>query len=124
MMFSYRKGAQHLQQEATVYDFKDSMLQLYDGVTAIILAWFGYVCEENISYNEVYGNDSIHEDTALFFERLSVSTLLTTCDKIFQLEVNNHIEKREHVNVEFTGIDLDIDSRIFLGYILRQGYFI
>lgn len=123
MVFSYRKGAQHLQQESTVYDFKDSMLQLYDGVTAILLAWFGYLCEENISYNEVYGNDFVHEDTSLFFERQSISTLLTTCDKIYQLEVNNQEEKREHVNVEFTGIDLDIDSRVFLGLCTAERIF-
>ena len=123
MVFSYRKGAQHLQQESTVYDFKDSMLQLYDGVTAIILAWLSYLCEENISYNEVYENESVHEDTSLFFERLSLSTLLTTCNKVFQLEINNQEEKREHVNVEFGGVDLDIDSRAFLGLCTAERLF-
>ncbi len=123
VMFSYRKGAQYLQQEATVYDFKDTMLHLYDGVTAIILAWFGYLCEENISYNEVYENESVHEDTSLFFERLSLSTLLTTCDKVFQLEINKQEEKREHVNVEFVGVDLNIESRIFLGLCTAERVF-
>lgn len=123
MTFTYRIGSQHLQQESSVYEFKDSMLQLYDGVTAIILAWIGYLCEENISYNEVFENESVHEDTSLFFERLSISTLLTTCDKISQLEVNNQEEKREHVNIEFTGIDLDIDSRVFLGMYTAEKIF-
>ncbi|EGO5016466.1 hypothetical protein ACJX4N_002506 [Enterococcus faecalis] len=123
MIFSYRKGAQYLQQESTVYEFKDSMLQLYDGVSAIVLSWLGYLCEENISYNEVYKNDSVHEDTSLFFERLSMSTLLTTCDKVFQLEINNEGKIREHVNAEFVGTDLDINSRMFLGLCTAERIF-
>ncbi|WP_025783341.1 hypothetical protein [Sporosarcina sp. D27] len=123
MLFSFTKGAKHLQHESTVYDFKDSILKLYDGITAIILAWFGYLCEKNISYNEVYGNNFVHKDTSLFFERLSMSTLHTTCDKIIQLEVENKEEKRNHVNVEFIGIDLDIDSRIFLGMCAAERIF-
>jgi hypothetical protein len=123
MIFSYRKGISHLQQELTSYEFKDSMLQLYDGVSSILLAWFGYLCEENISYNEVYGNDSAHEDTSLFFEKLSMSTLLTTCDRVFQLEINNIKNKKVQVNVEFTGIDLDINSRIVLGLFTAERTF-
>ena len=115
MIFSYRKGSQHLQHDSTVYDFKDSMLQLFDGVSAIILSWFGYLCEKNISYNEVYENDSVHDETSLFFEKLSMSTLLTTCDKVYQLDIDNETGKRQHINVEFTGTDLDVNSRIFLG---------
>ncbi|WP_099203901.1 hypothetical protein [Scatolibacter rhodanostii] len=111
MTFSYRIGAEHLQQELTVYEFKDSILQLYDGVSAIVLAWVGYLCEANISYNEIYKNEALHEDTLLFFERLSMSTLLTTCDRVFQIEVNN----QNRISVELIGVDLDIDSRIFLG---------
>jgi hypothetical protein len=115
MKFSYRKGNQYLQHELTVYEFKDSLLQLFDGVSAILLSWFGYLCEENITYNEVYENDTVHLDTSNFFEKLSMSTLLTTCDKVYQISINNKSEKRQHVNVEFTGIDLDINARIFLG---------
>ncbi|MBU8568047.1 hypothetical protein KM914_16750 [Virgibacillus pantothenticus] len=123
MVFSYRRGAQHLEQESTVYEFKDLLLQLYDGVSAIILSWFSYLCEENITYNEVYQNPSVHEDTSLFFEKLSMSTLLTACDKVYQLDINNNTEKRQHVNVEFTGVDLDIDSRVFLGLYTAERVF-
>ncbi|MCB6202956.1 hypothetical protein [Extibacter muris] len=123
MIFSYRKDGKHLQQKTTVYEFKDSMFQLYDGVSAVILAWFGYLCEEDISYDEVYDNKSIHEDTLFFFERLSMSTLLTTCDKVWQIEINNQEEKRKHVNIEFTGTDLDIDSRVFLGLYSAESVF-
>lgn len=115
MFFSYRKGRQQIQQESTVYSFKDSLLQLYDGLSAILLAWVGYLCEENITYNEIYKNSSVHEDTSHFFEKLSMSTMHTTCDKIYQLDINNKTGQRQHVNVEFVGIDLDIDSRVFLG---------
>ncbi|OTO65570.1 MULTISPECIES: hypothetical protein [unclassified Enterococcus] len=115
MIFSYREGPKYLTQESTVYQFKDSLLQLYDGVSAIVLSWINYLCEENITYNEVYQNLTVHEDTSLFFERLSMSTLLTSCDKVYQLDINNDTGKRQHVNVEYTGVDLDIDSRIFLG---------
>ncbi|WP_088810900.1 MULTISPECIES: hypothetical protein [Listeria] len=115
MIFSYREGAEHLTQESTVYEFKDSLLQLYDGVSAIVLSWIGYLCEENITYNEVYQNPTVHEDTSLFFESLSMSTLLTSCDKVYQLDINNDTGKREHVNIEYTGVDLDINSRVFLG---------
>ncbi|EJM6035841.1 hypothetical protein NOQ67_002151 [Enterococcus faecalis] len=115
MVFSYRKGAEHLEQESTVYEFKDSLLQLYDGVSAIILSWFSYLCEENITYNEVYCNSSVLEDTTCFFEKLSMSTLCTVCDKVHQIDINNESGKRQHVNIEFTGIDLDINSRVFLG---------
>jgi hypothetical protein len=99
------------------------MFQLYNGVTAILLSWIGYLCEENISYNDVYDNNSIHEDTSLFFGKLSMSTLLTTCDKIFQVEINNQIIKRSQVNVEFTGADLDITSRILLGLLTAKRIF-
>lgn len=115
MTFSYREGAQYLTQESTVYEFKDSLLQLYDGVSAIVLSWIGYLCEENITYNEVYQNSTVQEDTSLFFEKISMSTLLTSCDKVNQLEINNESGIRQHVNVEFTGVDLDIDSRAVLG---------
>src|SRR5699024_7896716 len=123
MVFSYRRGAQHLEQESTVYEFKDLLLQLYDGVSAIILSWFNYLCEENITYNEVYQNPSVHEVTLLFFEKLSMSTLLTACDKVYQLDIDNNTEKRQHVNVEFTGVDLDIDSRAFLGLYTAERVF-
>lgn len=123
MIFSYRKGAEHFQQESTVYEFKDSMLQLYDGASAMVLAWFGYICKENISYNEVYKNEVVHEDTLMFFERLSMSTLRTSCDKVFQIEVNSQGVKREHVNVELVGVDLDIDARAFLGLLTAQRVF-
>lgn len=115
MYFSYRKGEQQINQESTVYDFKDSLLQLFDGVSAILLSWFGYLCEENITYDEIYENSSVHEDTSLFFEKLSMSTMCTSCDRVYQLEINNCTGKRQHVNVELIGVDLDIDSRIFLG---------
>jgi hypothetical protein len=115
MFFSYRKSGQEIQQESTVYNFKDSLLQLYDGLSATVLAWVGYLCEENITYNEIYKNPSVHEDTSLFFEKLSMSTMLTTCDKIYQLDINNQTEQRQHINVEFVGVDLDIESRVFLG---------
>lgn len=99
MIFSYRKGGEQVNQESTVYDFKDSLLQLFDGLSAILLSWFGYLCEENITYNEVYENNSVDEDTSLFFEKLSMSTMLTSCDKVYQLEINNNTGKRQHVNV-------------------------
>jgi len=121
--FSYRKGAQYLEQEATVYEFKDSLLQLFDGISAIILSWFSYLCEENITYNEVYQNSSVNEYTSHFFEKLSMSTMLTTCDKIYQLDVNNETGPRQHVNIEFTGVDLDIDSRVFLGLYTAERVF-
>ncbi|EUJ50897.1 hypothetical protein [Listeria fleischmannii] len=115
MKFTYRKGAQYLEQESTVYDFKDSLLQLFDGVSAVILSWISYLCEKNITYNEVYQNANVSEDTSHFFERLSMTTLLTTCDKISQITVKNDTEERNQVNVELTGIDLAINSRIFIG---------
>ena len=123
MIFSYRKGGHYLQQESTVYEFKDSLLQLYDGVTAIILSWINYLCEENIVYDEVCQNNFIHEDKSLFFEKLSLSTLHTACDKVYQIDVNNNTGKRQHVNVEFIGIDLDIDSRVFLGLCTAERIF-
>lgn len=115
MIFSYRKGAEYLEQESTVYEFKDSLFQLYDGVSAIILSWIGYLCEENITYNEVYCNNSVHEDTASFFERLCMSTLCTSCNKVHQIDIDNESGKIQHVIVEFIGVDLDIDSRAVLG---------
>ncbi|MDT1957009.1 hypothetical protein MX629_01055 [Carnobacterium divergens] len=123
MIFSYRKGKEHLQHESTVYEFKDSLLRLFDGVSGIILSWFGYLCDENISYNEVYGNELINEETSLFFEKLSMSTLLTTCDKVYQIDINNEAGKRQHVNVEFIGTDLDINSRMFLGIYTAERVF-
>jgi hypothetical protein len=41
--------------------------------------------------------------------------LQTTCDRVWQVEINNQKENRKHVNIEFTGVDLDINSRIVLG---------
>lgn len=123
MTFSYRNGDQYLTQESTVYQFKDSLLQLYDGVSAIVLSWIEYLCKENITYSEVYQNPLVHKDTSLFFERLSMSTLLTSCDKVYQLDINNNTEKRQHVNIEYTGIDLDIESRAFLGLYSAQRVF-
>ncbi|MGJ0750963.1 hypothetical protein [Enterococcus durans] len=123
MMFAYRSGRQYLQSESTVYEFKDSLLHLFDGVSAIILSWFGYLCEENITYNEVYQNSSVHEDTSLFFERMSMSTLLTSCDKVYQIDIDNNTGKRKHVNIEFVGTDLDIDSRMFLGIFTAERVF-
>ncbi|MEY8560187.1 hypothetical protein AALF85_05760 [Jeotgalicoccus halotolerans] len=123
MEFFYRKGAQHLKHESTVYEFKDAILQLYDGITAIILSWIGYLCEENITYSQVYESESIHKDTSLFFERLSLSTFLTSCNSIFQIEIYNQKEKSEQVNVEFTGVDLDIDSRASLGLLTAEKIF-
>ena len=123
MIFSYRKGAQHLKQESTVYEFKDSLLQLYDGVSAIILSWFNYLCEEKITSKEVFENHDVHEDTSAFFEKLTMSTLLTTCDKVYQLDINNNMKKRRHVNIEFTGVDLDINSRAFLGLNAAESIF-
>lgn len=115
MVFSYRKREEHLQHESTVYEFKDSLLQLFDGVSGIILSLFGYLCENNISHSDIHDNELIHEDTSVFFEKLSMSTLLSTCDKVYQIDINNIIGKRKHVNVEFIGADLDINSRMFLG---------
>lgn len=123
IMFSYRQGKQHLQHEITVYEFKDSLLQLFDGTSAVILSWFGYLCEKNITYNEIYENDAVQDDTSFFFEKLCMSTLQTTCDKIYQIDVNNQDEKRQHVNVEFIGVDLDIDSRLFLGICTAERIF-
>ncbi|MBC2159702.1 hypothetical protein HCB21_07985 [Listeria booriae] len=123
MTFSYRKRNQHLEHQSTVYEFKDSLLQLFDGVSAVILAWFGYLCEENISYTDIYGNDTVQNDTSMFFEKLSMSTLLTNCDKIYQLSIDGETGKRQHVNVEFIGTDLDIDSRMFLGIYTAERVF-
>jgi hypothetical protein len=123
MFFSYRKGGQQIQQESTVYNFKDSLLQLYDGISAILLAWVGYLCEEKITYNEIYENQTVNEDTSLFFEKLSMSTLLTSCDKVDQLDITNEIGKKQQVNVEFVGVDLDIDSRVFLGLCTAERIF-
>lgn len=123
MIFAYRKKDQHLQHESTVYDFKDSIFQLFDGVSAIILAWFRYLCEKNIAYDEIYDNEYVHKDTALFFEKLSMSTLLTTCDKVYQLSINNDSGKSQRVNIEFIGVDLDINSRMFLGLYTAERVF-
>lgn len=123
MIFSYRKGGQYFQKESTVYEFKDSLSQLYDGVGAVLLSWLGYICEENISHNEVYENQTVHEDTALFFEKLSLSTLLTNCNRIWQTEINNQDTKKNQVNVEFSGVDLDTNSRLFIGLFTAERIF-
>ncbi|MEB7921283.1 hypothetical protein NGH88_09315 [Enterococcus faecalis] len=123
MVFSYRKGAKFLEKESTVYDFKDSLLQLYDGISAIVLSWISYFCEDNITYSEIYRNELVHEDTKIFFEKLSVSTLCTVCDKINQIEIVNESSKRQHVNIEYAGIDLDIDSRAVLGLCTAERIF-
>lgn len=115
MTFSYRDGAQHLRHESTVYEFKDSLLQLYDGVSAIILAWLSYLCEANITDTDINQDLTVHEDTSLFYEKLAMSTLFTSCEKVYQLKINDESEIRQQVNVEFTGVDLDINSRVFLG---------
>lgn len=119
IIFSYSEGTgerkKHYQKELTVYEFKDSMFQLYDGISAILLAWIEYLCEKNISYKEIYDNKIVNEDTSIFYEKLSLSTLLITCDRVFQLEINNEGVKRQQVNVEFSSIDMDINSRIFFG---------
>lgn len=111
----------HLQKELTVYEFKDALLQLFDGVSTNLLAWFEYLCEENISYIEIYENESVHEDTSLFFERLS--TLFTTCDKVWEHEINNQKTKSKLVKIEFSGIDLDINSRMFIGLFIAERIF-
>lgn len=123
MIFSYIEHGKHLQKELTVYEFKDALLQLFDGVSANLLAWFEYLCEENISYNEIYENESVHEDTSLFFERLSLSTLLTTCDNIWEHEINNQKTESKLVKIEFSGIDLDINSRMFIGLFTAERIF-
>lgn len=106
MIFTYRKGAQTLIQESTVYEFKDSLLLLYDGVSAMILAWISCLCEGKITYNKVYQNPIVHEDMSLFFEKLSISTLSTTCNKLYQLDINIETGERQHVNFEFIGADI------------------
>ncbi|QIL46196.1 hypothetical protein G7081_03465 [Vagococcus coleopterorum] len=121
--FSFRIGKEHFQHESTVYDFKDSLLRLFDGVSGIILSWFSYLCEENISYNEVSGNSLINEETSLFFEKLSMSTLLTACDKVYQVDIDNESGKRKHINVEFIGTDLDVDQRILFGIYTAERIF-
>ncbi|WP_205317655.1 hypothetical protein [Oceanobacillus zhaokaii] len=113
--FTFRKGQNYLNHQLTVYEFKDSLLQLFDGVSANLLSWFGYLCEENITYNEIYENQNILEDTSLFFEKLSLSTLLTDCDRVWETKINNQDTKKVQINVEFSGVDLDINSRIFIG---------
>lgn len=123
MIFSFRKGAKHLEQESTVYHFKDLLLQLYDGTSAVVLSWICYMCENDLTYNDVHQNSSVTEAAANFFEKLSLSTLLTTCDKLYQLDINNETGKRQQVNIEFTGVDLDIDSRAFLGLCTAERVF-
>ena len=113
MQFSYRKGSEYLQHESTVFDFKDSMLQLYDGVNAVILAWIEYLCENNISYDDVYLNENIDNDTKIFFEKLCLSTLKTSCDNIFQTIIRKNDDENLQINIEFNGDDLDINSRMF-----------
>lgn len=115
MVFSYREGEKYLNQKYSVYQFKDLLLQLFDGLSAIVLSWINYLCEENIDYEEIRKNTDVHVDTSLFFEKLSVSTLKTSCNNIEEVSVNNGSEKRQQVNIDFGGVDLDIDSRIFLG---------
>lgn len=115
MIFSYREGAKHLNKDYSVYQFKDSLLQLFDGISATILSWINYLCEENIDYEEMRQRMNVHVDTSLFFEKLSVSTLNTSCNNIEEICINNDSEKRQQVNIDFGGVDLDIKSRIFLG---------
>lgn len=115
MEFFYRKGNQNLNHKSTVYEFKDAMFQLYDGITAIILSWISYLCEESISYKDLYKNDSVHNEALLFFERLSISSLLMSCTRIYKAPFNNRPYKQEQINVEFTGMNLDVNLRILFG---------
>lgn len=124
MIFTYKIGREYFTQESTTYDFKDSMLQLYDGVSAILLAWFAYLCENNITYDEVYENDKVHTETAYFFEKLSMSTLLIACDKIFKQEINNETERKNQINIEFSNVDLEIDERILFGLFTAERVFL
>lgn len=114
MFFSYNKKGIYENKEISVYQFKDAILQLYDGISATLLAWIEYLCEKNISYDEINGSELVHEDTSLFYEKLSMSTILTTCDRVSQLEINKGNNTKKQVNIEFSGVDLNIDSRLFL----------
>ncbi|MFI3938876.1 hypothetical protein VBG40_07385 [Vagococcus fluvialis] len=115
IIYSYRFGGKDIREESTTFNLKDSMLQLFDGVSAIVLAWISYLCKENLTYNEVYENKDVHEDVHLFFEKLSMSTLLINCEHVYTQPISRDDGTKQQVNVELLGIDLDIDARIVFG---------
>ncbi|MGX4686907.1 hypothetical protein JNUCC83_08395 [Vagococcus sp. JNUCC 83] len=121
--FSYTIGGEYFIQESSTYELRDSMLQLFDGVSGIILSWISYLCKKNITYDEVYENSLVHEETSLFFEKLSMSTLLISCDKVFTQDISNDRGIKQQVNVELLGVDLDIDSRIMFGLCTAERIF-
>lgn len=115
MFFHYRRGKEHLIKEMSVYQFKDNLFQIFDGISAVFLAFINYLCEENLSYDLFFKNEDVDEVTESFFERLCLSTLLISCNRIWKTEIFKDDGKKEQINIEFYNNELDNNSRLFFG---------
>lgn len=120
IIFNYREGKEYKLKEMSVYDFKIALLELFDGVSGVILAVFGYLFEGNVSYYNLIEPKDINSSTVTFFERLKLSTLSIKCKSINCVNT----DKSFQLNIDFSNDDMDEQSRMLFGLYSAEQMFI
>lgn len=123
ILFSYTRGQEQFQEQKSIYDFKRILLELFDGTSAVLLSWIGYLCENNIGYEQLICS-RIQQDSSLFFERLNYSTMTIDCIKIEEVKIHSENKVSKQTNIEFQNSELEDDSRIFFGLSSAEKIFI
>lgn len=77
------------------------------------LSWIYYL-QNNISFIDLHNSQYLSEESKIFIDRISLSTLLFECKRISSVVPLSNKDSRQY-NLEFTHNNLSIIERLYLG---------
>jgi hypothetical protein len=100
-------------EELSYYQLKSNLLNFFDELTAVFLAWIKYLCELNLDFDKLT-QVGLKEDTLKEVQKLNLSTLDIDCTSFETINILGDETKR-HLNLELIHPNLDINSRVYFG---------
>ncbi|EAD3566924.1 hypothetical protein EGX25_15445, partial [Listeria monocytogenes] len=119
IIFSYREKSETLTTEMSFFDFKDSLFQLFDAISASLLAFFYFLIKKNITFANIISTKNITVDTKKFFEKNCLSSLQINCIQIDEVAVQIQKNKIQY-NIELITPDLSENTRLEIGIYIAK----
>lgn len=113
LKFQFTQGNISGNKEVSTYQFKTDIKEIFDIASSMCLSWIYYL-QNNISFIDLHNSQYLSEESKIFIDRISLSTLLFECKRINSVVPLSNKDSRQY-NLEFTHNNLSITERLYLG---------
>lgn len=113
LRFQFTQGNISGNKEVSTYQFKTDIKEIFDIASSMCLSWIYYL-QNNISFIDLHNSQYLSEESKIFIDRISLSTLLFECKRISSVAPLSNKDSRQY-NLEFTHNNLSIIERLYLG---------